>query len=100
MAATNMGAENPQPELPEFAPFVSSTGGCIGYSLSASPADLLDEGELRHQALMSVISLGLCAPLHEMNGAMLNGYMQAIQVLAEESHALNQRAFQISLPDV
>jgi len=60
--------------------------------------DLCDQVLLLNQALRGVISAGLCAPLHELNADLLNGYMQSIQYLADESFALTKEAFDLLLP--
>ena len=69
--------------------------GCLA---EAQAIDLYDQVLLVNQALRGVISTGLCAPLHELNAELLNGYMQSIQYLADESFALTKEAFDLLLP--
>ncbi|OLU16986.1 hypothetical protein BVH01_10520 [Pseudomonas sp. PA1(2017)] len=42
-----------------------------------------------------VFSVGLSAPLHELDAELPNGYLQAIQVLFDESSFLSRRAYEL-----
>lgn len=64
----------------------------IGIRAEASASDLHDQAMLTNRAIAGVISVGLSAPLHELNATLLNGYMQAIQVLLDQSSSLSERA--------
>lgn len=68
--------------------------GCLA---EVQAVDLYDQVLLLNQALRGVISAGLCAPLHELNPKLLNGYMQSIQYLVDESFALTKEAFDLLL---
>lgn len=72
-----------------------SAQGVMGIRVDATACDLHDEAMLRNQAIAGLISVGLSAPLHELNATMLNGYMQAIQVLLDQSSSLSERAHEL-----
>lgn len=82
-------------EASSLLPTGLSVGGAICVRADASAHDLHDEALLRSQAVAGVISVGLSAPLHELNADLLNGYLQAIQLLVEESSYLSNRAYEL-----
>lgn len=69
-----------------------------GRLTEAQAIELYDQVLLLNQALRGVISVGLCAPLHELNAELLNGYMQSIHYLVDENSALTREAFGLLLP--
>lgn len=78
-----------------LVPMSALAQGVMGIRVDATACDLHDEAMLRNRAIAGVISVGLSAPLHELNATLLNGYMQAIQLLLDQSSSLSERAHEL-----
>lgn len=78
-----------------LVPMSGDAQNAIGIRVDATACDLYDELVLRNQAIAGVVSVGLSAPLHELNATLLNGYLQAIQLLVGESSSLSERAYEL-----